>query len=89
MWSWDPLWLETCLVDVYCHPHFWEEAGKLLERLPLPEAERYVAYGDTGCEAKQGVLAAAGFGLTGVHEKRVAADRERTRFLDVAVWERS
>lgn len=87
-WDWDPLWPSTCVVEVYCHPDFWEEGGDLLAALPLPEAERYVAYSDTGCLEKGEVLHEAGFRPVGRHARRVALDRARTRLVDVSVWER-
>lgn len=87
MWAWDPLWPETCLVDVFCHPDHWGEGGDLLDSLVLPQAERYVAYGDVGGAAKGEILEAAGFIQTGLHEKRVAVDRGRTQWADVTVWE--
>lgn len=88
MWDWDPLWPSTCVVEVYCHPDFWEEGGALLAALPLPEAERYTAYSDTDGLEKGEVLRAAGFRPVGRHVRRVALDRARTRLVDVSVWER-
>jgi len=88
IWDWDPLWPATCLVDVYCHPDFWEEGRALLADLALPQAERYVAYSDPGCLEKGEVLRAAGFRPAGRHPRRVALDRARTRLADVSVWER-
>lgn len=87
-WDWDPLWPSTCVVEVYCHPSFWEEGWGLLGALPLPEAERYMAYSDTDCLEKGEVLRAAGFRPVGRHARRVALDRVRTRLVDVNVWER-
>lgn len=88
LWDWDPLWPSTCLVEVYCHPSFWEEGGALLADLTLPQAERYVAYSDPQCLEKGEVLAAAGFRAAGRHPRRVALDRARTRLVDVSVWEK-
>ena len=88
MWDWDPLWPETCLVDVYCHPHYWGEAPALLESLALPEAERFLAYADTTGPEKQQNLKAAGYRQTGQYPGRVAVDHDRTQFADVTVWER-
>jgi len=88
LWDWDSLWPETCMVDIFCHPHYWREAGLLLDSLALPAAERFVAYADDGCGEKGEVLEAAGFRQTGRYEKRVAVDRARTDFVDVAVWEK-
>lgn len=88
-WDWDPLWPETCLLDVYCHPHFWDLAGDLLDGLSLPEAERCVAYADTTCPDKEEALESAGFSRTGWCERRVATDFARTGFADVTAWERA
>jgi len=86
-WGWDAHWPETCIVDVYCHPSFWGEAGALLDSLELPSAERYVAYG-TGAE-KAAVLQEAGFGEITKLKERVALDHRRSRRADVSVWERA
>lgn len=88
-WDWDPLWPDTCLVDVYCHPNYWEKAGNLLAALPLPDADRYLAYGDSGCRAKHNVLEAAGFRQTATFVKRIAVDKGKTDFANVLVWEKS
>jgi hypothetical protein len=89
IWDWDPLWPSTGVVDVYCHPDFWEEGGALLGALPLPEAERYVAYSDADCLEKGEVLRSAGFRPVARHARRAALDRARTRWVDVSVWEKS
>ena len=88
VWDWDFLWPGTCLVDVYCHPNFWEKAGDLFAALPLPDADRYLAYCDSTCESKQDVLKASGFRKTVTFTKRVAVDRVRSDFLDVFVMEK-
>ena len=88
-WEWDPLWPSTCVVEVYCHPHFWGKGGELLGELALPQAERYVAYSDAECLEKGEVLRTVGFRPVGMHARRVALDRARTRLVDVEVWERS
>jgi hypothetical protein len=88
IWDWDPLWPSTCVVEVYCHSGFWGEGGALLGALPLPEAERYVAYSDADCLEKGEVLRAAGFRQTAQHARRAALDQARTRLVDINVWER-
>jgi hypothetical protein len=30
-WDLDPLWRDACVVDVYCHPRYWERANDLLD----------------------------------------------------------
>ena len=88
MWSLDSLWPSSCVVDVYCHPRFWDRACELLEALPLPEADRYLAYCDAGFEPKAAALFQTGFRASVTYGKRVACDRARTAFSDVTVWEK-
>jgi len=87
-WGWDPLWPDTCLLDVWCHPAWWDRAAELLGALELPEADRCIAYGDSACEAKLEVLRAAGFRQIGVLPRWLAADRARSGFVDVVAFER-
>lgn len=87
-WGWHPIWPETCLLDVYCHPNYWEQAGALLAALELPAARRYVAYGDAACPAKHHLLRAAGFEQTNTLSQWVSADAARSSFVDVLQFER-
>ncbi|MCZ6633582.1 MAG: hypothetical protein O7G87_09270 [bacterium] len=84
----DAVWPGTCLVDVYCHPNFWGQAGNLLSRIDLPEMHRYVVYCDAGFEAKEQVLTEAGYQRVATLEEWVPADRAVSRFVDVGVWEK-
>ncbi len=88
MWSPDPMWPHSCLVDVYCHPAFWDRAEDLLSALELPSFDRYIAYSDVGLTPKAAVLSGLGFKRVATHEGRVAVDRARTGFVGVEVWER-
>jgi GNAT superfamily N-acetyltransferase len=88
IWEWDPLWPETCLVDLYCHPRFWNRGSELLAALELPKAERYLAYTDPGCQEKGRELLAAGFRATARHQRRVAVDAARAGWADVVAWEK-
>ncbi|MDE3000692.1 MAG: GNAT family N-acetyltransferase [Gemmatimonadota bacterium] len=88
MWSLDGLWPESCVVDVYCHPHFWERSHDLLGALALPEAERYLAYCDAGFGPKEAALSQAGFRPSVTYARRVARDRAGTAYVDVTVWEK-
>ncbi len=88
VWDAHPLWPETCLLDVYCHPNYWDRVVELLAALTLPDAGRWVAYGDRSCEAKMEALRAAGFRPRATLAKRLAADGARMRFVDVVVLER-
>ncbi|MEE2658902.1 MAG: GNAT family N-acetyltransferase [Candidatus Latescibacterota bacterium] len=88
MWSRDPLWPGTCIIDIYCHPGFWDQGRYLLEELTLPETDRVLAYCDCGHEPREGVLAAAGFRPACPLAQRVAADAARTGWVDVQEWEK-
>jgi GNAT superfamily N-acetyltransferase len=85
----DPLWPRTVVVDVYCHPAFWGGAADLLQALDLPSAERYIAYSDAACPEKANALSASGFSQVALLPSRIAADRARTRLLDVTMWQKS
>jgi hypothetical protein len=88
MWSWHPFWPVTCLVDVYCHSDYWDKAKELLEALELPETDRYLAYADVSCEAKQNVLQGAGFEQSAVLKNFVAKDWVRSSFVDAVLFEK-
>lgn len=88
MWSFDSLWPRSCVVDVYCHPHFWDRSHDLLGALSLPEADRYLAYCDAGFEPKEAALSQAGFRPSVTYGRRVARDCARTAHVDVTVWEK-
>jgi hypothetical protein len=92
-WGWHPLWPDTCLLDVYCHPHHWDRAAELLGALTLPDGQRFrpngqrvVAYADADCAHKAPILSAFGFRQTGTLRRWVAADWAQTSFVDVAVY---
>jgi hypothetical protein len=87
-WDWHPLWEGTCLVDVYCHPHYWDEAENLLRSLALPEAEQYLAYNDNACRQKTKVLLEEGFLQTGEYQRRVSRTKLKKSLLDVGVFEK-
>ena len=54
-----PLWRETRLLDVLCHPNFWADAGKLVDA--LAPAGKVVTYCDSASADKRAALVAAGF----------------------------
>jgi GNAT superfamily N-acetyltransferase len=83
------LWPGSQIVDLYCHPDYWEQGEDLLESIEIPSADRQLAYCDTGLEAKETILRAAGFTPVATYKNRVAVDVERTRFIDVTEWERA
>jgi hypothetical protein len=61
MWDWHPIWPQTCLIDVYCHPSHWSRANELLDALKLPHADRFIAYTDAANAQKIATLQKAGF----------------------------
>lgn len=82
-----PLWPDTGLLDVYCHPDFWDWGTELLGALERPRRDRWLAVSDDGCCAKDAVLAAAGFTSTQRAARRIAVDTRKTAFADVLEWE--
>jgi hypothetical protein len=88
-WAWDATWPKVCVVDVYCHPDFWDRAGVLLGQLTLPDSIRIVAYADAGHDAKQEVLMAAGFRPVAELPQWVAHDAMRSGYRDVLIYERN
>lgn len=87
-WGWHPLWEGVCLVDLFCHTDYWDKGQELLTSLSLPEARRYIAYADVGCDHKREVLLESGFEQTMVLKDWVAESQAQTSFRDVAVYER-
>lgn len=84
----DPVWPHTCIVDVFCHPDFWEHAPELLQCLNLYEGKRHVAYADDGDAQKSKALEAIGFTSNATLPRWTHADAARTRPVDVQVWTR-
>ncbi len=82
-----PLWPDTGLLDVYCHPAFWDYGTEILGALDLSQKNSWLAVSDDGCPDKDAVLAAGGFTSTGQAAGRVAVDTRRTRMADVTEWE--
>jgi hypothetical protein len=83
-----PIWSGSVTVDVYCHPSCWDRAGELIDAIEMPSADRCLAYCDVGFEEKERVLKKAGFAPVASFEKRVAADRAKSRYVDVVEWEK-
>ena len=88
-WGHDLVWPNTCLIDVYCHPAYWDQAGPLLSSLVLPEADRYLAYVDAAFVPKYDALTEAGFRESATLAGRVAGDSLKTHLLDVVVLEKT
>ena len=87
MWSDHPLWPDARLVDLYCHPAFWDQGAALLQELELPASHTCLAYCDAGLHAKAEALRAAGLRRGATLSERVAAGRGASGRVDVEVWE--
>ena len=83
-----PIWADLCLVDLFCHPDFWDQAGDLLDSLPLPPDGHCIAYADAGWTGKDWVLRHAGFRQTAALARRAPQTAAKSAFLDVAVYEK-
>ena len=88
-WGLDPIWRDACLVDVYCHPRYWNRANDLLDALPLSTCARYIAYADASCPQKEEALLRAGFHVVAHLPRWVAADAANSARVDVSVLERT
>ncbi|MDP6776134.1 MAG: hypothetical protein QGI83_05155, partial [Candidatus Latescibacteria bacterium] len=84
----DPLWPDTHLLDVYCHPKFWERAAEMVRAILPAEGDRCLAYSDSDCPAKGKALEEAGFGSAFTHRNWVGGHTDGDARLDVRVWER-
>ncbi|MEZ4657944.1 MAG: GNAT family N-acetyltransferase [Caldilineaceae bacterium] len=84
LWDWHPIWPEVCLVDLYCHPNYWGEAGNLLASLTLPDAAHCLAYADADSPAKIDALQSIGFQPGArLKERALATVATAPRFADV------
>jgi hypothetical protein len=83
-----PIWAELRLIDVFCHPDFWDRAGDLLASLPLPPSGHFIAYADVGWTGKDRTLRRAGYRQTAVLARRAPQTSAKTAFVDVAVYEK-
>ena len=59
-WS-EHSWPKTNLVDVFCHPNFWQKGTELLRSLKTIDCDRTVAYVEAGFAAKRAAFEGAGF----------------------------
>ena len=87
-WGEDPLWPDTCLLDIYCHPNHWGAGEELLLALAPPDDQVWIAYADSACPQKKAVLAALGFKQTTQLPKRLPIDAAKTADIDIEVLEK-
>jgi hypothetical protein len=85
-WDWHSVWYNTVLLDVFCHPNYWDRAPDLLAALSIPQGHRIVAYADASCTHKARHLSELGFRQAGTLQRWVAADVAQSSFLDVDVY---
>jgi hypothetical protein len=60
-WAWDPLWPWAVVVDVFCHPDYWDRAPELIDKITPPDDARQIAYVDENSAPKRSVLESVGF----------------------------
>ena len=88
LWSWHPFWPASCVIDLFCHPAFQDRADDLLDALPLPPADRLIAYADARDFDKADFLRRHGFRQTTTLPNRIALNAAKSAFLDVLVFEK-
>jgi len=87
-YTWHPVWPDTYLVDIYCHPAYAAHASALLDALSLPRDQRVVAYVDADHADKIAVLAQAGFQPITHLPDWVIADKATQQRVDVVMMVR-
>jgi len=84
----DRMWPQTRIVDVYCHPNFWDDGKKLLDSLTLPDDQKLLAYCDETCSQRRELFEAAGFRVIATLPKLACTDALCSDRVDVQVMER-
>ncbi|MEZ4512240.1 MAG: hypothetical protein R3C62_10210 [Chloroflexota bacterium] len=82
-WQWHPIWWGIVLLDVYCHPRYWDRAGELLAALSLPEGQRLLAYADGDCPQKWTALQELGLEKTAVFPPTMPVDPSGSREVGI------
>ncbi|MFT5366237.1 MAG: GNAT superfamily N-acetyltransferase [Candidatus Latescibacterota bacterium] len=82
----DPTWPNTCVVDLFCLPNFWNQSPDLLHFINWPTADRYVSYCDAGWKEKEDALSNAGFQMCTTLPQWLNKSRTNTEKADVNVW---
>ena len=85
----DPIWPQTRLIDVFCHPNFGYLAADLLQMVTHNTNERLIAYSDESDEKKTQLLRAAGFQFMAQLPQWLPADAARSRLININVWTRT
>jgi GNAT superfamily N-acetyltransferase len=88
-WCEDPLWPNTYLCDVFCHPNFQDRASELLAHLTTPTDSRLLAYSDEKNPGKAALLEAAGFKPVTTLPDWLAVDTAKTSYTDVTLYQKS
>lgn len=81
-----PHWPGFEIVDVHCHPRWWDRAADLLHALPAPGGSRSVAYCDSDDQARRMFLEQAGFVKTAILPQWVPASAANLSRVDVSVY---
>jgi len=85
----DPIWPQTRLIDVFCHPNFGYLAADLLQAVTRNTHEHLIAYSDETDEEKAQLLRAAGFQFMAQLPQWLPADAACSRLININVWTRT
>ncbi len=80
-----PLWQAGYLLDIYCHPDFWDSAPALIDALQFFAGSPIMAYADSTCPQKVDLLKQHGFTQQARLPGWVQVDRAKTIDADLIV----
>jgi GNAT superfamily N-acetyltransferase len=83
--NWHPLWQSGCLLDIYCHPDFWNNAPALLDALEFSPGTPVMAYADSTCPQKVDLLKQHGFTQQATLPKWIDVDTAKSVKADLIV----
>ena len=84
----DPLWRDHSIIDLYCHPNFWNEATVLLSQLPLPANKRILAYADVNCSPQCEAFFNSGFQTVATLPHWLPSNHCESGYTDVLLLEK-
>ncbi|MDF2439235.1 MAG: FR47-like protein [Abditibacteriota bacterium] len=87
-WHDDVQWPDRRLVDVYCHPDYWNEAPALLSQLAVPPDKYVIAYADESCEPQLQAYYDSGFKIVTTLPRWLAIDSAQSGYTNVMLLEK-
>ena len=88
-WAPDDALTNAVLVDVFCHPRFWNDAARLLDALDLGDDLSCIAYSEVGTPEKNSALAGAGFTEAAAKPEHRVEVEALAAGVPVQRWERA